>query len=441
MNLISKLNNMRIAILFFISVPILSEPWLGLGDHQETIILNKKIKDCQGEYIIPSKTYPISYGYVSSILDFNLEQSKNLRCKSFFEEEKKTIENTYNLMSIKLGFQSKADNMHFQKLGSRYYSNNNVYIDFSNVFSNSAFRLRATRDLDENKYFFDESYFSYKYENQIFTFGRISRWWSPSENINLILSNSARPAPGIEIKNYIPIKPKREIFRYIKTINYEFFINRLEKNREIKNALLFGNRVSIGVTNNLDISLLRLAQFGGKGRDVDLSTFLNMLAGKDNTSSNLSFRDQPGNQLAGVDWVYSSKNKYNTIFYGQIIGEDEAGYLPSRTIKLVGISFNLNDIEITLDHADTFSGKKDYTYNHALYKDGLRHYKIPIGANIDADSTKSLISFKKIINNTILDLEYSDVTLNENESSKNYWIDESVSFKQVNFHWAGSIKK
>ena len=244
----------------------------------------------------------------------------------FFDELKKDIEDSYDIKSFKIGIQSKADNMHFQKLGNRYYANDNFYIDFSNVYSNLALRIRVTHDINNDNSYFDESYLSYKYKNQIFTLGRVSRWWSPSENISLILSNTARPAPGIEIKNYTPIVPKKAIFKFFKTVDYEFFINQLEKNREIENALLFGNRVSLGITNNLDISLLRLAQFGGEGRKVDLKTFTNMFIGRDNTSANLSFEDQPGNQIAGIDWVYRPVNKLNTTFYGQVIGEDELDF-------------------------------------------------------------------------------------------------------------------
>ena len=97
--------------------------------------------------------------------------------------------------------------------------------------------------------------------------------------------------------------------------------------------------------------------------------------------------------------------------------------------------------KISIDHADTFSGKNNYTYNHALYKDGLRYYKLPIGANIDADSTKSLISFKRNINNTIVDFKISDISLNKNNSSKNFWSDESHEFTQLDLSLGWIYKK
>ena len=441
MKSISKLRYVRFASLLFFITPTLSQPWVNAGDHHEVILLNEKIVNCNGLHIIPTHTYPLSYGKIASILNLNLGHSDNLICKPLLNEHKKDIEETYNKKSLKIGIQSKADNMHFQKLGNRYYANDNLYLDFSNTYSNIAFRLKATQDINEDRTYFDESYLAFKNKNHIYSLGRVSRWWSPSENISLILSNTARPAPGIEIKNYMPIIPKKAFFKLFKTVDYEFFINQLEKNREIKNALLFGNRVSLGITHNLDISLLRLAQFGGEGRNVNLKTFTNMLIGRDNSSENLSFEDQPGNQIAGIDWTYRPVNKFNTIFYGQVIGEDEAGFLPSRTIKLVGLSFNLMNTKIFIDHADTFSGKNNYTYNHALYKDGLRHYKLPIGANIDADSTKSLISFKRKIKNTMIDFKISDISLNKNNSSKNFWSNQSQKFSQIDLSLGWNLKK
>ena len=101
----------------------------------------------------------------------------------------------------------------------------------------------------------------------------------------------------------------------------------------------------------------------------------------------------------------------------------------------------MNEIEISFDHADTFSGLKNYTYNHSLYKDGLRHYKIPIGASIDADSTISLISFKKTVKSILVDLKISNVELNKNQSLKNYWVDKAHAFNQADFSLKWNYKK
>ena len=59
-----------------------------------------------------------------------------------------------------------------------------------------------------------------------------------------------------------------------------FFVNKLEKEREIPNTLLFGNRVTFKPHDSFKFSLLRLAQFGGKDRPKDVGTILKMLAGR-----------------------------------------------------------------------------------------------------------------------------------------------------------------
>ena len=82
---------------------------------------------------------------------------------------------------------------------------------------------------------------------------------------------------------------------------------------------------------------------------------------------------------------------------------------------------------ISFDYYDTFSGIKNYTYNHGLYKDGLRHYKKPIGAAVDADSKELALTYKtKISDNINFKLVLSDTTINKNNSNKNYWTDKKL---------------
>ena len=227
----------------------------------------------------------------------------------------------------------------------------------------------------------------------------------------------------------MPINSNKRMLKLLGPINFEVFVNKLEKDRHIRNTLLFGNRVSIKPLPNLDISFLRLAQFGGDGRSTDSNTIINMLIGRDNTSKNLSFENQPGNQLAGADFSYSPKNNLNIKIYGQIMGEDEAGYLPSRTFFLTGFKYkfknNLNPTYISFDYTDTFNGYDNMTYNHSLYKDGLRHLGRPIGASIDADSNEFANTFQqKKSNKFSYKLTLSQAEININNSQKNTWSDE-----------------
>ena len=66
-----------------------------------------------------------------------------------------------------------------------------------------------------------------------------------------------------------------------------------------------------------------------------------MLRGKDNFDSSFASKeDEPGNQLGGLDFNLLLLNNKNLSVYGQIAGEDESGYLPSKTFYLVGAYYS-----------------------------------------------------------------------------------------------------
>lgn len=425
---------MRFTLLILLSLKALSEPWLNVSDPKYLNSLDYKLRSCHNwdESFV---SYPVTFGeinfYLEKLKDNNANNS--LCIKSIDSINTYLSERFIQSREVVFGFQSGTDNQYFQSKKRRYYKNDNLYLSFSNINSNFAYKFKIIHSEKDNKNYLDESFISYKYKNHVFTAGRINRWWSPSDSYSLIMSNSARPSMGIEYKNYSPIEPKRNLFKFFGYLNYEFFVNKLEKDREISNALLFGNRVTFKPHESFKFSLLRLAQFGGENRPTDSKTILKMLLGQDNTSANLSFTEQPGNQLGGFDFVYSPKKDKNLRIYGQMIGEDEAGYFPSRKMHLFGFKYNLDSMSptyISIDHIDTYSGIKNYSYNHSLYKSGLRYYGMPIGASIDADS--EALKFSLIKNYNLIDLEfsYSDIHLNKNNSLLNFWTSESVDFNQ-----------
>ena len=123
-----------------------------------------------------------------------------------------------------------------------------------------------------------------------------------------------------------------------------------------------------------------------------------MLLGRDNSNANGSF-EEPGNQIAGLDFKYLT-NKNNLTIYGQMIGEDEAGYFPSRKFYLYGSSFDIfiknRPLNMSINYKIHFQ-VSNYTYNHPIYKDGLRYLYMPLGASIDSDSNKfSITMFRDI---------------------------------------------
>ena len=425
---------MRFIFLIFLSFNILSEPWVNVSDSRYLNDINHKLKACNhsGQSYI---SYPVSYGEINFYLEkIENDNSNNDLCKKNINNIKTDLRNKFiQTKEVIFGIQSGTNDKHFQTKSYRYLKADNYYFSLSDINSNFAYKLKFIVDKN-NKNYFDGSYLSYKHKNHIFTIGRIDRWWSPSESYSLIMSNSARPSPGVEYKNYKPIESKINFLKFLGHVNYEFFVNKLEKEREIPNTLLFGNRITFNPHERLKFSFLRLAQFGGENRSKDASTILNMLIGKDNTSSSISFYEQPGNQLGGFDFIYTPKINRNLKIYGQTIGEDEAGYFPSRKMTLLGFSYyinNLNPSRLSIDFIDTFNGFKNSSYNHDLYKSGLRYHGIPIGASIDADSEALKLALTSKYNNVDFALSFTDTQLNKNNSLLNYWTTKNASFNSL----------
>ena len=427
---------MRYILLIFLSFNALSEPWFNVSDSKNLDYISHQLKSCNywdESYI----SYPVSYGEINFYLNkINERNIDNALCKSNIDRIKIYLRDNFIQSRVVIfGMQSGTNDQYFQTRTNRYFHKDNYYFSLSDINSNFAYKVKVTNAYQEDKIYFDESYLAYKFKNHVFTIGRINRWWSPSESYSLIMSNSARPLPGVGYKNYIPIKSQNNFLKFLGYVNYEFFLNELEKERAIPNTLLFGNRVTFKPHDSFKFSFLRLAQFGGKNRPKDADTIIKMLIGKDNTSANLSFTEQPGNQLAGFDFVYSPQINRNLKIYMQTIGEDEAGYFPSRKMSLYGFSYffeGLNPTSLSIDHIDTFNGFRNSSYNHVLYKSGLRHYGIPIGASIDADSEALKVSLNKKFNNFYFEFSFADIYLNKNNSLTNYWTKERVEFNQLN---------
>lgn len=413
-------------LLLTFSLTSHSSPWFDFDDFDIKYIYSGLQKHCK----ISDHRYSLSPNslWVLESIKNDLKKSKLSKdCAFFVEKLDQKLSDSFSTNAI-IGFQSKVDNLYLQEKGFRYYDRSNVYIDISSTDNNFAYKFKVIKS--NNETFFDESYISYKKKNTIYKTGRIKRWWSPSEFTSLIYSNSIRPIPAISVSNYKPVNLDYKYLSFIKNVDYEIFIGKLERDREIPNTLIFGNRLSFSPYPNLNLSLLRVAQYGGKGRLINSKTIKHLLTGKDNTNRNLEFNEQSGNQIAGIDFSYKISNKMNMYIYGQYLGEDgldpiiDDGWVgaifPSKRFGMGGISINSDNPEnlwkITLEHTNTDTGFKNVTYNHQLYKTGYRYHNDPIGANIDGDSHNSILNFDKYYPHGSFQIKYQKMFINQNNN-------------------------
>lgn len=245
----------------------------------------------------------------------------------------------------------------------------------------------------------DNSYIAADIGNWTAGFGAIDRWWGPAWQSGLILSNNARPSPGFFLNRRRSKAFNIPVLKALGPWSFSAFANQLEEERHVPNAKLLGARFTFKPTKNLEIGLSRTAQWGGDGRPETWDNLVELILGRDNSDNGIINEDrsnEPGNQLGGIDWRWKTKflNR-NIALYGQIIGEDEAGSVPSREIGMFGIeapwTSDKSHGRVYLEASDTTlkfwsDPTPNSTYNHGIYQSGYRSYAESIGASTDNDT-------------------------------------------------------
>jgi hypothetical protein len=239
----------------------------------------------------------------------------------------------------------------------------------------------------------DGSYVAMNLGNWNISAGYLDRWWGPGWEGSLILSNNARPLPSIGIDRNEAKPFTWPVLRWLGPWRFSTFMGQFEDDRDYPNALLFGMRFESRPLPSLQIAASRSAQWCGEGRPCDLSTFGDLLTGNDNDQA---LADQPGNQLAGFDVRWSWPGGVVPLaLYAQAIGEDEAGFMPSKYLGLFGAEGwgewgNLS-WRAHAEYADTacdfLTAPPEFgcAYTSGIYTSGYRYRGRVLGHTIDAD--------------------------------------------------------
>jgi hypothetical protein len=124
-----------------------------------------------------------------------------------------------------------------------------------------------------------------------------------------------------------------------------------------------------------------------------------LFLGRDNVGDDdIDSSNEPGNQLAGFDFRWTPSFLHNAFgFYGQAIGEDEAGGFPSRYMGQLGVDwsgylFARWSSHVFLEYSGTacrfHESSKLYNcgYNHGIYQTGYRYRDRSIGHGADNDA-------------------------------------------------------
>lgn len=245
----------------------------------------------------------------------------------------------------------------------------------------------------------DGSYIATNLGNWSIYAGAIDRWWGPGQDNTLLLSSNARPMMSAGLRRNDPKAFKNKWLSWVGPWTWDIFIANMGNDRHIPDALMAGMRLGFEPINNFEVGFSRTLQLCGQGRPCGFNTWTKAIVAVgdlDNTGT----ENEPGNQLASIDFSYSMKfgNKSLKI-YIEGTAEDEI-IIPTQYGRLVGGAFVTpvgtkgDNITLNVELSDTsvikyfFFGQRfpGSLYNHSIYRSGHRFDGRTLGHSLDSGS-------------------------------------------------------
>jgi hypothetical protein len=216
------------------------------------------------------------------------------------------------------------------------------------------------------------------------------RHWGPSWTGSLILDAAAPAVAAVGWRKTSTTAFETPWLAWLGPWNADFFIGGLAGHTQPAHPYLVGMRLQVQPLPSLQLGASRALQWGGRGRDQSFSSFWRGVLGRDNQGGT---GDEPGNQLAGFDfrWHHGLGNGQQIALYGQVVGEDEAGYLPSKNMKLAGLEWSAQrgraDWRLFVEHANVVAGGElGVAYRHHIYRQGYTQDGLPLGHPAGGDT-------------------------------------------------------
>jgi len=422
-----------------LSTHSLAEPWIDTSDIY--LKANIQLLADTGHIITPVTTYPIMWHDIIreiKSIDLTNLSSNQQSAYHYINHQFKLANRNQTRLIAQIGIENKR----FISFGDQVSDKNSVSVHSSILFENFAakFTPSYTHDpVDGKRTRLDDSYIAAFVGNWVLSFGRQNRWYGPTWDTSLSLTNNARPITALAIsrKSAEPFTMPFTDLDIPWTVTS--FMGKMDDDRVVKNTLLWGFRFNFKPFKNLEVGITRLAQWGGDGRPKGIDTFWNVLIGKDNCGAGgltCDANNEPGNQQAGFDMRYSF-NLFNTplALYGQYFAEDgdnSGGFgLVTKAQIQGGMDVQLNlfsspttayiEYTDTYQSCPTFTGREDIGdcyYEHKIYKTGMRYNRRTIGSTYDNDAkTFVLGAISQLDTNTrlITKLRYLDLNYDNSD--------------------------
>jgi hypothetical protein len=285
------------------------------------------------------------------------------------------------------------------------------------------------------------SYAALRLANQWLSFGEIPQWWGSGNDASLIRSDAARPVVGVMMQRDEQYPFESPWFAWLGAWQYQIFTGQIRQYSRPEQPKLSGARVAFAPGNALELALSRVIMWGGKGRPENYASFRDALIGQDNTGNQKS---DPGDQLGGIDFRVhlASLLDIPVSLYGQVVGDDEAGFLPSHNTWLGGIEghnvWGNSQVNWALEAADTRSQMKEtgVIYYHYCYHGGFYQQGWPLADAMGGDGTQYSARVEWVFeNDQRLSLRGVRARVNRTSQSFNQAYPHNETLKGVETAW------
>lgn len=291
-----------------------------------------------------------------------------------------TAEGTYNRAdTVQYPYRSVHGNWQpfgANRNGYRYGEDGSISASMEisgNIGHDTAISLRPrvgyTKD-DKGTASLEEGYIKTRLGSLELEVGRQAMAWGQGATGNLLLGNNMKPLTTLQIHLNEP-KKVGGFMRFLGEVDFHSFYGILDRDRasdaasrgrhDYDDAGLLGFRLDITPTSYATIGLSRVSLIGGKGNGLSKSDWGDWITGTN------AWENDKWDDIAGFDFRLRFPGVQ---WYGEIYGEDQAGYLPSKIGYRIGAYFPRltgdGMWDLTLEAVNT----SDVWYRHGTFQNG-----------------------------------------------------------------------
>ncbi|MBV9676326.1 MAG: capsule assembly Wzi family protein [Acidobacteriaceae bacterium] len=207
-----------------------------------------------------------------------------------------------------------------------------------------------------------EMYVGVQLGNFDVTVGKQSLWWGADESSAFHFSNNAEPFYALKLAQARPILLPGPL-RVLGRIRTQLLFGELSGHQYPPRPFINAQKITLQVTQNLELGFTRSAIFGGVGHPLTAQSFFQSLF---SVSSSRFERSDPGDRRSGFDfrWRVPKLRRYVTI-YSDSLADDEPNPLanPRRSAWAPGVYITqlpkLRHLDLRFETYSTWLYRKD----------------------------------------------------------------------------------